>query len=171
MDDHRIYIWNIQTCLNNCCRDQNINITIDKIIHDLLQLCFLHLSMCKGNICFRNKFLHLRSNISDIADTVINIIYLSMSGQLSDNCFPDHFIIVFAYKCLDRLSVIWRFFQDAHISDPDQAHMQRSWNRRCRQRQNIYAFFHFLDFFLVCYAKSLLFIHNQQPQILIFHIR
>ena len=66
---------------------------------------------------------------------------------------------------LDRKPVHRRLLQDAHVTDSNQAHMKRSWNRRRRQRQDIDSFLHLLNFFLMSHPKPLLLINNQKTQI------
>ena len=141
MDDHCIYVRNIEPCLNNSRRDQHINLPVNKIAHDAFQLLFPHLTVGKCHIDIRHQFLDMRSSLCNIFHTVIYIIDLSGSCAFSLNRFPHHLIIVLHDIRLNRHTILGSFLKHTHITNPDQAHVQRSWNRRCSQRKHIYIFF------------------------------
>ena len=77
VDNNGIDIGNIQSGFNNRRGYQYVNVLINKVKHDLFKLLFLHLSMGKRHIGFRDKLLHLGGHICNLIDTVINIIDLS----------------------------------------------------------------------------------------------
>ena len=91
MNDH---CRNIQSRLNDRGRYQNIDSPINKVVHDSLQLGFLHLPMGKCHVRLRNKFLNLRSHVSYSIHSVIHIINLPVTGKFSDNRLPHQLIIV-----------------------------------------------------------------------------
>jgi len=170
MNDHRIDIGDIQSRFNDRCGNKHIDLTADKIIHDPLQLAFLHLSMCKCHICLRYQILEKGRHFRDRVDTVIYIVDLPASGKLTPDRFPHHFFIIFHDKRLDRHTVIRCFFQNTHIPDSHKAHVERTRDRGCCQRQNIYIFLELLDLFLVGNTKTLFLINDQKPQILKRHV-
>ena len=170
MDDHRIDIGNIESCLNDRRRHQHINITIDEIKHNLLKLMLLHLSMCKCHVRFRHKARDLVRNILDIIDAVVHIIHLSLSGQFPHDCLPYHFLIVFHNIGLDRLTLSGCFLKHAHITDTDKTHMKCPRNRCSSQCQHIHILFHLLDFLLMAHAEPLFLIDDQKSKILVFDI-
>ena len=130
MNNDRIYIGNIHTRLDDRSGDQHINLPFNKGIHDLFQLMFLHLSMGKCNICLRYQFLDPMCHLCDSLYPVIDIVDLSLSCQFPADGSADHLFIIFTHIGLDRHTVNRRFFQHAHVADPCQTHMKRSWNRR-----------------------------------------
>ena len=170
INNHGIYVGNIHTGFNNGGGNQYINFSINKIIHDFFQLLLLHLSMCKGHICLRHQLLYGHGYICNGIYPVIDIVYLSPSGQLPNDGLPYHFLIVFTDIGLDGQTFTRRLFQNAHVPDSYQTHMEGSGNGCSRQRKHIHILFHLLDFFLMPYTKPLLLIHNQKPQILEFQI-
>ena len=162
VNNHSIYIGNIQSCLNNRGRHQHIDFSLDKIEHDPLQFVFLHLSMSKCHICLRHQLGDLGSNIPDIIDTIINIINLSASCHLTYNCLADHLFIIFAHKSLNGQTIVGSFLQHTHITDSNETHVQSTRNGSCCQCQHIHIFLQFLDFFLMSHTKTLFLINNQQ---------
>ena len=106
MNDNRVDIGNVQTRFNNRCGNQHVNFPVDEIVHDFFQLMLLHLSMGKGNICFRHKLLDSGGNVRNVVDAVIHIINLAASCHFPDNGFPHHFLVVFAHIGLDGQTLV-----------------------------------------------------------------
>ena len=130
----------------------------------------MHLSVGKGHRRLRHQCRDMVRDLIDSLDPVIHIVHLSAPGQLPVDGLPHHLVIIFHYIGLDRHPVHRRLLQNAHISDPDQAHMEGSGNRRRRQRQNVHVLLHLLDLFLMGHAEPLLLVDDQESQALKFHI-
>ena len=141
MDDHGISIGDVQSSFYNGSRNQDINIAVNKAIHDLFQLVLPHLSVGKGYICLRYQFRDPVGDLFNIIYPVVYIIHLSPSCHFSGDGFPDQFLVIFHHIGLDGHSVHRSFFQYTHIPDPDQAHMKGSGNGRGSQGKDIYVFF------------------------------
>jgi hypothetical protein len=71
---------------------------------------------------------------------------------------------------LDRQTVARRRFDDGHVSNPRQRHVQRPRNRRRRHREHVDFLAHLLDAFLVRHAEALLFVDDEQAKISKGHI-
>ena len=170
MDDHGIYIGNIQPCFNDRSRNQYINITIYKRIHDILKFSLAHLSMCKIHPRIRHKFRYAQGNIRNIRNTVIDIIDLSAPAQFSVDRLPDCLLIILHNIGLNRHSVHRRFLKDTHITNSNEAHMQSTRNRRCCQSQHIYILFQLLDFLFMRNPETLFLIDDQKSKVLKLYI-
>ena len=170
MDYYRINIRDIQSCFDYCRRNKYINLLIYKFMHDIFQLTLTHLTMSKFHTCVRKKTSQLQRDPFDIIHSVINIINLAITCQLScDSLFYD-FLIVFHHIGLNRTSVHRRLLQKTHISDSDKTHMQSSRNRRCRKCQHINCIFQLFDRFLMLNAESLFLVNNKESQRLILNV-
>ena len=80
MNDDRVDVGNIQARLDDRCGYQNIDLAADKIIHDLFQLGFLHLSVGISHPGLRNQVLNFQSSPGYIIDTVMDIVDLAFAG-------------------------------------------------------------------------------------------
>ena len=170
MDDHGIHIGNIQPCLNDGGRNQHVDISIDKIVHNPFQFPLAHLSMGKIHPGIWYQLGNPKGNLINVRHPVINIINLTASSQLSSNGLPDSLLIIFHNVSLDRHTIHRRLLQHTHIPDPDHAHMKGSGNRRSCQCENINVLFQLLDLFLMGNAETLLLVYDQKSQVLILHI-
>ena len=122
--------------------------------------------MSEPNICLRHQRSNAIRHLYDIIYTVINIVNLSAASHLTADCFANHLFIKLHHVGLYRNPIKWGLLKHTHVADPDQAHMQRPWDWRCCQCQNIHVFFQILDFFLMGYTETLFLVNNQKAQIL-----
>ena len=169
-DDNSIDIGDIQSGLDDRGGYQNVNPSADEVVHDLLQLGFLHLSVGKGHPGLGHHVLHFQSRPGNIVHAVVDIVDLTFPRELPDDRLADHLLIVFHDIGLNGHAVAGRLLQDAHIADSHHAHMERAGDRCGRECQNIHILFHLLDLFLVGDAEALLLVHDQQTQIFKLYI-
>ena len=170
MDDDGIHVGNIHPCLNNGGRHQHINISLNKFIHDPFQFMLFHLPVGKRHICLGYKLLQPVRDIRNRLHAVVDIINLSFPRQFPVHGCPYHFLVIFTHIRLNGHPVHGRLLQNAHIADSRQTHMQRPWNRRRAQSQNIHTGLQLFDLLLVRHAEALFLINDQKPQVFIFHI-
>ncbi len=130
----------------------------------------VHLAVSKCHLRVRRQRCHMVCDLVNIVDPIVYIIHLSPACKLPVDRLPHHLVIIFHHIRLDWNTVYRRLLQHAHIADTDETHVQRPRNRRRRQRQHIHILLHLLDFFLVSHAKTLLFVDNQQTEVLKLHI-
>ena len=116
--------------------------------------------MGKSHVCLRHQLCNLRGNLHNLIDAVKHIKNLSASCKFTVHRFAHNFLIVLHHIGLNWQAVHRRLFENAHITNANQAHMQRPGNRGCRQRQHIHILFHLLYLFLMCHAEFVLFIYN-----------
>ena len=170
LDDHRIGVRDVQSGLNDRGRYQDVNIPVDKVIHNVFQLALPHLSVGIGHRRVRQKTGKAPGHIRNVTDPVIDIVNLSAPGELPLDRLTDHLVAVFDHISLDGHPVLGRLLQHTHIPDPDQAHMERSGDRRGRQREDVHVFPEFLDLLFMCDAEPLLLVNDQEPQVFESHI-
>ena len=170
MNDHRIRIGDIQPSLYDRRRDKHVNITVDKVKHDLFQLMLLHLSVCKCDLRLRNERCDPVRDLDDRIDPVVDVVDLSAPRQLPADRLAHHLLIVLHDVGLDRHALLRRFLEHAHITDSDQAHMKRPRNRCRCQGEHVDVRLELLDLFFVCDTEPLLLIDNQKAEVFILDI-
>ena len=126
--------------------------------------------MRKGKIHVRHQLLQPCRHVRDPIYAIIDIVNLPAPRNLPGDSLAYHFLIVFADVGLDRQTVLRRLLEHAHVADSHKAHVQGPGNRRCGQGQHVDILSHFLDLFLMCHAKTLLLVNDQQAQILKLHV-
>ena len=101
---------------------------------------------------------------------IIKEINLSVPLQFPADGLPDDAVVVVHHVGLDGQAFFGRRFQQAHVPDAHHAHVQGAGNGRGGQREHVHLFLHIFNGFLVVHAEALLFIHDQQAQIMEFHV-
>ena len=97
-------------------------------------------------------------------------IDLAVASQFVFDGAPYQFFLEWRDYCLNCQPVARRRFDQRHVAQAHQRHMQRPWNRRRGKRQRVHVLAHFLQSFFVCHAEALLFIHNQQAEVGKLHV-
>ena len=137
MDDDCVGVRNIKPCLYNRCRHKHIYVTIYKVKHYLLELSFVHLSMCVGNIGIRNYRRYLRRHILNALHHIEHIVHLPAPRKLSYYCLPYKLLVILRDKGLYRHPVDRCLCEHTHVPYTHKAHVQGSRNRRCRQCEHV----------------------------------
>ena len=130
MDNHGVGIGDIQPGFNDRCGYQHVDFPVDKVSHNPFEFPFAHLPVGEGDDGIRDKGLNPSGDIVNIIYPVVHIVNLSVSCKLAVDGFPDHLFIIFHNIGLDGKTVNGRLFQNTHIPDTDQAHVQSTGNRR-----------------------------------------
>ena len=170
MYDNRIGIRYTEACFYNSRGHKHIDVPIDEIQHDSLQFMFVHLAVGKCDICLRYESRDMIRDLINVINPVIDIVHLSASGKFTVNGFPHHLVIILHYIGLDRKPVNRRLLQNTHVTYPDQTHMERPWDRRGRQCQNVHIFLELFDFFFMGNTKTLFLVYDEKAEILKHHV-
>ena len=131
---------------------------------------FFHLTMCISCFCIREHLRKLSGTKLNCFYSVVNIVYLTSSFKLSRYSLSNQSGIIFNNICLNRVSVLRRFFDYRHITYSAHSHIESSWNWRCWKSKNIHCRKILLEFFLVCHSETLFLIYYRKPQILEYYI-
>ena len=99
----------------------------------------------------------------------MDIVDLPSSAKFSDDSLNYRSGIIFDNVCLNRMSVLRRFFNYRHITDSAHSHIKGSRNRRCGKHKNIDSVEIFFEFFLVSNSETLFFVYDSKTQILEHH--
>ena len=126
--------------------------------------------MCECHPCLRHQRCDLVCHLHDRIDPVIDIVNLPSACQFPADGFAHHLFIIFHDISLDRYALHRCFFKNTHVADSDQAHVQRSWDRRGSQRQYVNIFPKLFDLFFMCHAKTLFLINDQKSEIFKLYI-
>ena len=122
--DKRIGVWDIHAGFDDRGTHQHVNFVFQKLPPYLGQLVFRHFSMAKSHAGLRNLRLDSRSGAFDGSYVVMEIIDLPPTPQFAADGLIDDRIVVFQNICLHGMAVMRRFFNDAHVADTRQCHIE-----------------------------------------------
>ena len=171
MDNDRIDIGYIETGLDDGRRNQDLDLAVDEIHHDLLQGRLRHLPVGVRYRSIRHQFPDAVRERVYVLDAVIHIVDLAVARQFAVYGLAHQFVLVLADIGLDGHAVAGRLRQHRHVADADQAHVQRTRDGCCGQCQHVHLLFHLLNALLMCHAEALLLVDDEQTQILKLYVR
>ena len=114
----------------------------------------------------RNPTANGTGALVDGLGPVVQIVNLAAPLHLPTDGIIDNGGVVFGDKGLNGITVGGRFLNGGHIPNAGKGHVQRPGDGGGGKGQHIHALGDFFQPLLVTDAEALLFVHNQQPQIL-----
>ena len=166
LDNERVRVRDINAGLDNGGTDQNVDLAVCHLVHNLCDLFLTHFAVNDADSRIRKPLLpHARTSLDGL-HAVVQVVYLSTTSQLTPDGIEQHAVVLLKHERLHRMAVLRRLLDGGHIADTGQRHVERARDRRCRQREHIHVFAHFLERFLVSDAEPLFLVHNEQTEIL-----
>ena len=167
--DNRIGIGNIDAVLYDGGRKQYIIIIIDKAHDDFLQILRLHLSVTDCYPTVWNMLLDEHLELRKLGYSVAYEINLSVSAHLEVDGIADDLTTKRHQFGMNRISVRWRSAHDAHIPGAHQRELEGTRNRSGTHRKCIDIHLELTEFLFGRHAELLLFIDDEQSQVMPFH--
>ena len=167
--DNRIGIGNVDTVLYNSGRKQYIIIVIDKAHDDFLQILRLHLSVTDCYPTVWDMLLDEHLELRKLGYSVAYEINLSVSAHLEIDGIADDFTTKRYQFGMNRITVRWRSAHDAHIPGAHQRELEGSRNRSGTHRKCIDIHLELTEFLFGRHTELLLFIDDEQSQVMPFH--
>ena len=137
IDDDGIGRRHIETALDDRGAQQNIETPLIEIEHDLLELPFGHLPVADSDTRFRNQIVQFFLDRCNVLDPIVNEVHLTAAFDLAQAGFADNDFVPLADKRLHGEPVGGRCCDQRHVAQSTERHVQRSRDRRCRQRQHV----------------------------------
>src|SRR5690348_2614942 len=97
-------------------------------------------------------------------------VNLSPAREFVLNRAADEILLEGSDNSLNREAVTRRRFDQGHITQADEGHVQSARNRSGGQREGIDVLAHLLEALFVRHTETLLFIHNEQTEVLKFYV-
>ena len=165
VDNHRIRIRLIDPVFHNRRAKEHVILPTEKIVHDPLERIPRHPSVRDADYDLRRQQRpQMIGHRLDRLDAIENEIHLPAAFLFAQNRFFHDRVVVLRHIRLDGVAIRRRLRQRRHVAQPCQTHVERPRNRRRRKRQDIDPRLPRFPFFLLRHAETLLFVHDQNPQ-------
>ena len=128
-------------------------------------------AMRDGEMRTRGERSDPRGDSLDRLDAVVHEIDLSAAIQLPRDRLFEEPVVPRLDKGEHRRPILGRRFEQREIAQAGKREMQRSRNRRGRQRQHVHTQLQRLESLLVPHAEAVLFVDDEQSEILERHVR
>src|SRR3989442_13226989 len=143
---------------------------LNEIEHYPLHLFFIHLSVANSQTRLRYQAFDERCNRFDGFHPVVYEKSLSATAKFKFNCRFDNVLRKLNDLSLDRQPIAWRSFNQGHITQSAERHVERTRNGCSRKRQYVNALLEMFQSFFVSHAKALLFVNNNNAELLEFNV-
>ena len=166
IDEDGVGEGNVEAVLDDRGRHQHIVFVAHEGQHHALQFCFAHLTVAYGHARRGHQFLNARGDLVDGLDAIMDEINLAAALQLHFDRGAHDLFVELGDDGLNGHAVFGRRLDDAHVAQADQRHVQRARNGRGAHSQHVDLLAHLLQPLLVAHAEALLFIDDEQAEIL-----
>ena len=170
VDEDGVREWDVEAVFDDGRRYQHVVFVVHKGEHHALELALAHLAVTDDHARRWDEFLDLGGDFVDGLDAVVHEVDLAAALQLDLDRRAHELLVEFRDDGLDRHAVFGRRVDDAHVAQADQRHVQRARDWRGRHGEHVDLAAHLLEAFFVAHAEALLFIDNQQAEIVKLHV-
>ena len=103
-------------------------------------------------------------------DAVVDVEDLAAARELTLDRLADQRVVGLRRDRPDRAAIHRRRRDDAHVAQPAHGELERPWNRRGRQREDVDVRLELLQALLVRHAEALLLVDDEKPEVLEVHV-
>ena len=147
-------------------RNQHIILMLNEIEHYALHLLFVHLPVADDEARLRHQALDQGRNRLDRFDAIVDEKDLPAASQFELNCRLDHVFGKLNDLSLDCEPIARRSFDQRHVAQPAQRHVERARNWRRRQASARRLASSVFQSLFVGHAETLLFIDHDDAEFL-----
>ena len=134
--------------------------------HDALELSFIELAMAYADARGRDELLNAGGDFVNGFDAIVDEVDLTAALQLHFNSGADELFIEFCDHSLNGHAIFGRSFNDAHVAQADERHVEGARNGRGAHGEHVNLLAHLLEPLLVADAETLLFIDDEKAKVL-----
>ena len=170
LDDERVGVRVVDAGLDDGGRDEHVVLVGGERLHDRFELALRHLAVRYADPRLGGGGGDAANGIVDGLDPVADVVDLTAAIELATDRAGDDVLVPLAHVHLHREAVGRRRVDDAHVAHARQRHLQGARNRRRREGQHVDLLAEVLDVLLVLDAKALLFVDDDEPEVLRRHV-
>ena len=126
LDDERVYIWHIQTGLDDGGADQDVALAVSEVHHHLFQFRLRHLAVPGKDAGVRYQPAYVIDRQVDRPHTVVEVEHLTTPFHLPQDGFLDHVLRVFRDEGLDRQPRLRGRLYRGQVAQARERHIKRA---------------------------------------------
>jgi len=166
VDNDRVHVWKIESRFNDGCRKQDVVSALIKIQHGLLEQFTSHLPVCNRDTRTGKQPRQQRKPRINVHDAVMHNVHLPVAVQFSLDCPTQLLLIEWHEERAYGVPADRRRVDQRNVANANDPGLQCPRNGRGAQCQDIHLGLHLLDLFLVEHPEQLLFVDDQQTDVL-----
>ncbi len=126
--------------------------------------------MAHGDPRLWHQPAHPLRGLLDGAHAVVHVVDLAATPKLAADRLLDQLVVVGRHVRLDRLALLGRRLDDAHVADAADRHVQRARDRRRRQREHVELRAQLLQALLLHDSEAVLLVDDEEPEAFEAHV-
>ncbi len=166
VDDHGVGVGDVQAVFDDGGADQHIHLAVGKAHHHLFQPPLGHLAVGHIHPHIGEQPLQPGGDGLDAPHPVVDKKGLAAPLQLPLDGLAHHHLVIFREDRVDGQPLPRRGVDGTHVADAGQAHVQGAGDGGGGEGEDIHLGAQLFELLFVAHAKALLFVDDQQPQIL-----
>ena len=170
IDDDGVGARDVEAVFDNGGGEEDVRFAANEFQHHFFELVFAHLAVADHHASFRNEARDHGGEGVDGLDAIVDEENLSIARELFLDDALDERLAERGHGGLDGEAIFWRRFDHAHIAQADERHVQRAGNGSGGHREDVDILAHFFQALFVSHAEALLFVDDEQAEILKLHV-
>ncbi len=170
IDEDSVRAGDVQAVFDNRGGYEDVGFVADEFQHYSFQLFFTHLAVGNHDAGLRDELRHQRGERINGFDAVVDEIDLAVAGHFVFDCAADQLFAKGRHRGLNRQAVARGSFDQRHIAEADQRHVEGARNGGRGEGQRVYVLAHFFQALFVRHAEALFFVHDQQAEVLELYV-
>src|SRR5262249_52893733 len=156
IDDDGVGVRYIEAAFDDRRREQNIGFGVDELGHDFLEVVAVHLAVAHDDAGVRQERAQLLRHVLDGHYPIVQKKDLSTAIELAANGIADDALVILRDDRFHRQAIVRRSLYGAHVARTGERQVERAWNRRGAEREDVHELSEHFEFFLVQNAEALL---------------
>ncbi len=164
VDEDRVGVGNVEAALDDRRGQQHVVAAVDEAEHHLFEIVLVHLPVSDGQPRLGDDLPQPPRDDLDVLDAIVDEEYLPVAVQFAQHGVADQLGVEAGDAGFDGQAVFRRRLQVRDVAQPEQAHVQRSRDRRGGHRQHVDRLPQRLEPLLHLDAESLLLVDHHQAR-------
>ena len=164
--DKIIVCWDVEAVFDDGGGNEHVEFVVHKGEHHLFEFALAQLAMADRNARGGNEFLDARRDLIDVFDAVVDEVDLAAALEFEFDGGANDLFIELRDHGLNGHAVFGRRLDDRHVAQTHQRHVQSARNGRGAHGEHVNLLAHLFEAFLVTHAEALLFVDDEQAEVL-----
>ena len=166
VDDDGVGERNVEAVFDDGGGDEHVEFVVHEGEHHAFQIFLAHLAVADNDARTGHQLLNARCDFVDSFDAIVDEVDLAAALEFDFDRGSNDLLVELGHDGLNRHAIFRRRLDDGHIAQADERHVQRARNRRGAHGEDVDLLAHLLQALLVAHAETLLFVDNEQAEVL-----
>ncbi len=170
IDEDGVGARDVEAVFDDGGGDEDVGFVANELEHDGFEFFFAHLAVSDDDAGFGNEPGYEGGERIDGLDAIVDEVDLAVAGELVFDGALDEIFLEGRDDGLNGEAVARRSFDEGHVAETDEGHVQGARNGSGGESQGVDVFAHFLEALFVGDAEALLFVDDEEAEVLKLYV-